>query len=123
LKGSLDMPWFGIGSGEVVEPGCSKHQSFRIGDRRSRLLRMTYCEPRKTTPDKQSERLTHGGTISVYLHNDKATVGLKRLTESFLKLRSIGAADTGAGAVFQHRFKFAVRDWFQLQNALDVDER
>src|SRR5215469_7576620 len=47
---------------------------------------------------------------------------LQRLTQSLFQLRAIGSADSRPRTVFEDHFEFAVGDWFQAQDAFDVDD-
>src|SRR5579872_6162667 len=51
------------------------------------------------------------------------TPSLERLPQSLFKLPAIGSADSRSRAVFQDHFEFAMRDWLQVQDAFDVDDR
>src|SRR5262249_58585875 len=47
---------------------------------------------------------------------------LQRLTQSLFQLPAIGSADSRSRTVFQDRFKFAMRDRLQVQDAFDIDD-
>src|SRR5262249_60290080 len=48
--------------------------------------------------------------------------GLQRLTQSLFQLAAIGSADSRSRTVFQDRFKFAMGDRLQAQDAFDIDD-
>src|SRR5579864_1032717 len=110
------MSWK-CGNRKIVIPSKARNLLF-LSSRHSLTLSMVEgplatfeMETRPTSSDvKQSNS------------EDSVPRELQRLAQALFQLGAIGSADSKPRSVLQHHLELAVRNWFKVQNALDIDD-